>query len=284
MLYLIKNENLAVGVKSFGAVLTSIKSEETGFEFLWQGNPEVWNGQSPILFPIIGRLLDDECFIDGKRYSIIRHGLARHREFELETQRDNYLCFVQRENAETLESFPYKYELKIEFELSGNSLTVTHSVKNTNEREMYFSLGAHPAFNCGMGDRIVFEKKETKYCERIDENSLLIENKDLILDDSDTIEIYEHLFDKDVMIFEKPESKFVTLVSNDSDRRIKFTFGDAPFFSVWAKPNAPFVCLEPWYGINDSYEKKDDFSNKRGNQKLEAAKTFSFSWTAEITE
>ena len=78
----IDNGIIKVGVKSFGATLTSIVSKKSGYEFLWQGNPTVWNGQSPILFPIIGKLLNDECIINGKTYSIIRHGLARHKEFE----------------------------------------------------------------------------------------------------------------------------------------------------------------------------------------------------------
>ena len=59
----IDNGIIKVGVKSFGATLTSIASKKSGYEFLWQGNPTVWNGQSPILFPIIGKLLNDNTFI-----------------------------------------------------------------------------------------------------------------------------------------------------------------------------------------------------------------------------
>ena len=284
MLAEIKNDYLEIAVKSFGAVLTSIKSLKSGYEFLWQGNPEIWNGQSPVLFPVIGALLENKCIIDGREYSIIRHGIARHREFELYSQSENELVFLQKDDEETLKSFPYKYELYMSFKLEGNSLTVTHTVKNTNSTAMSFGIGAHPAFNCETGDRIVFEKCENAYCERIDDDSLLNGEKDLILDGSDTITIKEHTFDKDVMIFSKINSKSVTLENVKLGKEIKFSFFDAPFFSVWAKPNAPFVCLEPWCGINDSHERAADFSQKRGNITLEAGGSFSFSWNAEFRE
>ena len=136
MTYTIKNGFLEISVKSFGAVLTSVKSRKSGYEFLWEGNPEIWNGQSPVLFPVIGGLLENKCIIDGREYEIIRHGIARHREFELYSQSENELVFVQREDEETLKSYPFKYELYMSFKLDGNSLTVTHTVKNTNEKAM----------------------------------------------------------------------------------------------------------------------------------------------------
>lgn len=283
MVNFVGNDTLEIGVKHFGAVLTSVKSKKTGYQFLWQGNPEIWNGQSPILFPVIGRLLDDKFVLNGKEYSVIRHGIARHNDFELFSQSSNELTFVQRESEETLKSYPFKYELFVSFAVNGNRLTVTHTVKNTNDDKMYFCIGAHPAFNCEIGDTVEFDSDETAYCERIDHDSILIDSKDLILDNSNTIKILPDTFSKDAMIFSGLKSKSVILNKQDG-RKVKFTFGDAPFFAVWAKPNAPFVCLEPWYGINDSYEKVSDISRKRGIVTLEPHKEFSFSWSAEFIE
>lgn len=283
MVNFVGNDTLEIGVKHFGAVLTSVKSKKTGYQFLWQGNPEIWNGQSPILFPVIGRLLDDKFVLNGKEYSVIRHGIARHNDFELFSQSSNELTFVQRESEETLKSYPFKYELFVSFAVNGNRLTVTHTVKNTNDDKMYFCIGAHPAFNCEIGDTVEFDSDETAYCERIDHDSILIDSKDLILDNSNTIKILPDTFLKDAMIFSDLKSKSVILNKQDG-RKVKFTFGDAPFFAVWAKPNAPFVCLEPWYGINDSYEKVSDISRKRGIVALEPHKEFSFSWSAELFE
>lgn len=279
----IQNGHLSVEVKPFGATLTSVRSEKTGREFLWQGNPEIWNGQSPILFPIIGRLLEDTCFIDGRPYSIIRHGLARHRAFELAGQTETSVAFLQESDAETRKSYPFDYRLLVRFALSGNRLTVTHTVENPNDREMYFSIGAHPAFNCALGDRLSFEVPETLDSLRIDANSLLTDRRDRILTNSRTLPLTAHLFDRDALIFEGVQSKFVTLQRQDGVQ-IRFHFGDAPYLAVWAKPAAPFVCLEPWYGVNDGYAPVADFSKKRGIVKLPAGETFAFSWDAAFTE
>ena len=66
MMKTIQNEHLRISVQDFGAVLCSVQSAKSGHEFLWQGNPDVWNGQSPVLFPIIAKLRDDKCGIAGK--------------------------------------------------------------------------------------------------------------------------------------------------------------------------------------------------------------------------
>ncbi len=284
MIYTVQNKYLKVRVAQFGAVLTSIQSQKSGHEFLWQGDKSVWNGQSPILFPIIGKLLDDKCRIDGREYEIIRHGLARHREFQCIAERENELVFLQKSDEETKKAYPYDYELYITFTIDKNSLTVTHMVKNPNAKTMYFSLGAHPAFNCTLGDKLVFEKQETLVSERIDHDSVITGETDLILENSDTLLLTEHLFDKDALIFEGVQSDFVTLHREAARTKIRFTFGDAPFLAIWAKPAAPFVCIEPWYGVNDSYDRKDDFSEKRGIVALPAGGEFSFSWKAEFFE
>ena len=177
MISSINNDCLEISVKHFGATLTSIKSLKSGNEFLWQGNPEIWNGQSPILFPVIGKMLDDKYTLGGKEYEMIRHGIARHNDFDLFSLNDNEMVFVQYENDDTLAVYPYQYKLSLSFKLDGNKLTVTHTVKNRNDEKMYFSIGAHPAFNCDIGDTIVFDKKETLSCERIDSDSLLIDEK-----------------------------------------------------------------------------------------------------------
>lgn len=284
MRYTVKNDFLEITADEFGAVLTSVRSVNSNFEFLWQANPAVWNGQSPILFPNIGKLLDDKYRLNGKEYSIQRHGFARHRTFSLETGEENSLTFLQEDDAETFACYPYHYKLYIKFAIRENRLTVTHTVVNENDTDMYFSIGAHPAFNCEIGDKLVFEKTETLESERIDASAVIIDEKIPVLNNEDTLTITKHLFDDDALIFSGLKSEFVTLCSQSSDRKIKFTFGKAPFLAIWAKPNAPYVCIEPWHGVNDSYDKKDDLSQKRGIEHLAAGESFSFSWTAEFSE
>ena len=113
MIFSIENEYVSVSVKKAGAELNSFKSKESGTEYLWQGNPDIWYGQSPVLFPIVGTLLNNAYLSDGKEYTLYRHGIARKRDFELKEQGSDYLVLVQKYDDETLKAYPFPYELII---------------------------------------------------------------------------------------------------------------------------------------------------------------------------
>ena len=151
MNYTISNEQLTVTVRSMGAELAGVKSVTDGYEYLWQGDPSVWSGQSPVLFPIVGRVLDDRYRLDGREYPLPKHGFFRKREAQLLYIDRSTLIMRQTEDENTLAMYPYRFELYVRFTLTGNRLTVNHRVVNVNEKKMLFSLGAHPAFRCAIG-------------------------------------------------------------------------------------------------------------------------------------
>ncbi len=281
----IKNGNISVGVKKYGAELSSLKSLQSGVEYLWQGNPDIWYGQSPILFPIVGEVLNNKYFVDGKEYELHRHGIARKRDFELKEQGENYLVLTQKYSEETLKVYPFKYIFDIEYKLDGNKLTVTHTIKNDGDTAMYFSVGAHPGFNCEIGDVLEFECEEDEAIdEMINEDAVLLDSHFPVPIDGKIFTITKNIFDADAHILSNLKSKKCTLKGKNRSGEVIFTFGDCPALGLWAKPGAPYVCIEPWYGINDSYDKKDDFSQKRLIQKIENDEQFQFSWSAEISE
>lgn len=285
MTHFIENDFLKVGIKEFGCELTSIISKESGFEFLWQGDASVWAGQSPILFPIIGRLIDDKYTLDGTEYEMPKHGFGRKLPWKLHVKADDCISFVLSENTETLKCYPYAFDLIVTFSLNGKKLTVHHEVCNKNDGVMYFSLGAHPAFNCEIGDKLVFDENETLDTIKIDlEKSLRLPETTPFLRGEKEITVTRDVFNEDALIFEGAVSEHITLVSQSSSRRVKFNLGKAPFLGIWAKPGAPYVCIEPWYGVNDSQIKKPDFSQKDGIQKLEKDEKFDFIWSAEFAE
>lgn len=283
MIYTAENEHFTLAVKEMGAELTSLKSKKTGIEYIWCGNTDIWYGQSPILFPIIGRLLNDTYTLNGIDYTMPKHGLVRKRPFELYERSEGSLTFVQRYDEETLKMYPYKFELKVTFELTENGLKVTHTVKNNDSNTMLYSFGAHPAFNCEIGDYLEFSDDNELYTEKIDGESILKDEIYPVFTDDNKLEITETLFDEDALILSDFKSKSVTLKSNNHSHSVKFML-NSPILGIWAKPGAPYVCIEPWWGINDNYDKKSDLSEKRGIMELCADNSKDFSWEIVISE
>lgn len=283
MIYYAENESFILGVKKMGAELTSLKSKKTGIEYIWNGNVDVWYGQSPILFPIIGRLLDDKYRLNSKEYTMPKHGIVRKKPFKLIEQTEDSLTFSQASDNESMEMYPYEFELQVKFQLTVSGLSVTHYVINKSNEKMFYSFGAHPAFNCEIGDFLEFENNEKLLTERIDHESILIEEKFPVKIDDKKLYITKDIFNDDALILSGYTSKYLSLKSNNHNRVVKFNF-DSPVLGIWAKPNAPYVCIEPWWGINDNYDKKDDLSQKRGIMALESQAIASYNWNIEISE
>lgn len=284
MIHYIENDYLKIVVKDDGAELTSVISKETGIEYLWQGNPDVWYGQSPVLFPIIGRVLDDKYYLDGKEYTMPKHGLFRKRKAQFVEQTTNTLVFRESADEETLKIFPFDFEVFVIFELIEKSLKVTHKIINNGKDTMYFSIGGHPGFNCKIGDYLLFEKNETLETIEIDTECLRTGKTIPVLDENNKIVITKDIFNNDALIFNGMKSKTITLASDDHNRKVIFDYSDCSYLGIWAKPGAPYVCIEPWWGVNDSHERKDDISKKDAIISLSANDTYECYWKAEISE
>ena len=282
MIHYIENDQIRVGVKEFGGELTSFFDKTNGFEYLWQGDPDVWSGQSPVLFPVIGRLKDDGYTLGGVRYDCPKHGVARKRPFRVVENTGERLVLLQEEDENTLKSFPYKYKLYEIFTVEGRTLRVELRVENSDRKTMYFGVGAHPGFNCRVGDILEFSQKETLRTEMIDMELCLRKTETFpVLENDDKIEITEHIFDSDALILKDVKSEYITLHAFGGERDVKFSYS-APYLGIWAKPGAPYVCLEPWCGVDDSTASDGIFETKEGNNSIGPGETFSLFWSAEI--
>ena len=279
MFFKIANDYLTCEINDMGAELHSLRSKENGKEYIWEGNPDIWYGQAPILFPVIGQLNSDTYYYEGKAYHLPKHGFARKMQFKAGECGESKASFYLEPTEKTLEMYPFDFLLTADFELDGRALINTLSVENRLDKTMYFSIGAHPAFACKVGDIIEFEQPETICTERIDNTNMLIDRKFPCLENESKIVITKEIFEPDALILSGMKSKKLRI---KGENEVEFTFGDCPVLGIWAKPGAPYVCIEPWYGINDSHEVKSDISLKREIRSLEAGKTFSFSWKAEI--
>ncbi|MBR3781465.1 MAG: aldose 1-epimerase family protein [Clostridia bacterium] len=279
MFYKIENKFLICEIDDMGAQLHSLISKENGKEYIWQGNPDVWYGQAPVLFPVIGQLINDKYFYNGVEYTMPKHGLARKLLFKVKECEGAKAVFSLESDENTLKSYPFDFEYLVTFELKEKSLVNTMTVINKTKGEMYFSVGAHPGFNCNVGDVIEFEQTETLATERIDKENLIIPEKFPFMENEKSFVITKEIFEPDALILSDIKSEKLRI---KGENEIEFTFGKCPFLGIWAKPGAPYVCIEPWYGVNDGRDVKSDISEKRGIERLDEGETFEFSWTAEI--
>ncbi|KLE01144.1 aldose 1-epimerase family protein [Aliarcobacter butzleri] len=282
MNYEIKNSFIKAQIKSFGAELNSLKKCDENFEYIWQANSKYWARYSPVLFPIVGRLKEDSYFYKNKKYSLSQHGFARDKEFEIVQNEADFIEFRLKSDEKSLEFYPFFFELNIGYKLDKNSLIVSYKVKNKSDEKMYFSIGAHPAFNTQVGDFLEFENIKTTKRYFLDEKGLIYKNQDLNLENS-KLYLDKDLFKEDALVFNDSNIKQITLKNIENKSRVKVKFDNFPYLGIWSKPNdAPFVCIEPWFGVADEENANQKIEDKKGILSLEKEEEFFCFYTIEV--
>lgn len=265
----LSSADLHAEVDPLGAQL-SVLSDASGRDLLWNGDPAVWTGRAPILFPIVGELAGGHFRSGDKTYSLSRHGFARGKPFSVVAATSSTATFRLQADESTLAVYPFRFELDVRFSVNGATLAVIASVRNLGDINMPASFGYHPALRWPLpygrerpSHFIEFDLDEPAPIRRLNAAGLLtpdahptpVSNRRFVLDDA--------LFKSDVVIFDQVRSRSVTYGAADGPR-IRVSFPDAPYLGVWTKPGAPFVCIEPWHGIADPAGFSGDFTAKPG--------------------
>ena len=289
--FYLENMYLRITINQQGAELSRILSKENGHEYLWNADERYWKRSAPVLFPIVGSLKNGKVTVDGQDYYMSQHGFARDVEFQMVKQSDGKRIIFRLESDEdTLVRYPYKFALEIEYRLDGYKLTTIWRVTNKDDKEMHFQIGGHPAFMCPLDKKykqtdyfLNFDTdKDLKY-SLLNENGLVASEDNILKNDGSMVKIDEHMFDKDALIFEGQGVNKVSLCTPDGMDYISVIF-DAPLFGLWspAGKNAPFVCIEPWFGRADKVDFEGDISERDFDQKIAPNETFSAEYTIEI--
>lgn len=278
----ISNSILKASIKHAGAELFSIKDNQNN-EYIWEGNPDFWGKHSPVLFPIVGTLKNNTYKINEKEYHLPRHGFARDMEFSLIEKTENKAIFSLKSSEETLQKYPFEFELQLIYTLNENSLDLEYKVINNGKEKMPFSIGAHPAI--ALPDNFEdyafqFEKEEIlKYY--LLENDLISSKTKVLETKNNLVPLNYELFKNDALIFKTLESKSLTILNN-SKPNVKVDYYDFPSLGIWTKENAPFICIEPWLGYSDTDKNTGDLYQKEGILTLEENKDFSAKFSITI--
>jgi len=275
--FTIKSADATASISSIGAELHSLC--HGGREFIWQGDPTVWSGRAPILFPIVGALKNNQFTYLGNTYTLSRHGFVRLSEFTCIEHNDSSLALQLRADASTLGVYPWQFALTVRFSLATTQLGVSYTVLNEDNAPMIFTIGSHPAFalrNAPGEYAIHFSEAETLKNFPLTSDGLLLPGVDY-LQNSHILPLSESIFDNDALIFKNIQSKAISLYHRDKPI-VSVDTGGAPHLGIWAKPAASFVCIEPWFGHSDSADGGGAIEDKPAMKTLSAGEQFSYDW------
>lgn len=278
----IRNESLTLEIDAHGAEMKSLIDNCSGQEYLWCGDAAYWGRTSPVLFPLVGNYREKQSCFDEKWYSLSQHGFARDMDFELVSEKGDEIWFALEDSPETLEKYPFGFRLELGYRLQGRAVEVLWKVTNKNDREMYFSIGGHPAFNCPLREgekqtdyRIGFDTCEPLTASVLDENGTVSERTKVLELTDGMLQITDSLFDEDALIVEHDQAHKVALYTPEGEKYLEVKF-EAPLFGIWspAGKHAPFVCIEPWYGRSDRADFGQKLEEREWGNVLKAGEIF----------
>ena len=282
----LENDFLIIETNKSGAELTRIFSKNQNKEILWNGDSKYWGRHSPILFPIVGRLKDNETIIDDTLYNMSQHGFARDMDFDLVNTTDNSITYKLTSNENTKKYYPYSFELIITYKLVNNKVTIDWKVNNTNSCDMYFSIGAHPAFNINSNLEDYYLEFNTR--DNIENIALNgpYNDKYTKIENLDTLNLSNEIFKNDAIIYTNIDG--IKIKPKKEDYVVNVEFKDFPLVGIWSpyyketNSTAPFICIEPWYGLCDNINSDKIFKNKKFINVLKSNESFNTSYSISV--
>lgn len=273
------NEFLTVQLSEDGAELRSVYDKNRQKEKMWDGDPQYWSRISPVLFPIVGQLKDNRYLYGGKEYQLSRHGFLRDQTFSIVSQDEEHVCFGFDSNEQTYQVYPFNFRVEILYELNMRSVRVTWKVINLDEEMMYYSIGGHPAFRLDKDFPYRFTFPINRRAKQVFlKDGLVHRSEDVELS---SIDIEPEMFKGDALIFEHVDA--IVLEKKNSNESVRLNFKDFPYVGLWSPYEdgemAPFVCIEPWHGIADTYHHNHKLEDKKGICSLAGQEEKSYTYT-----
>lgn len=291
MEFILNKKNITATVSEVGGELISLKKD--GREYIWMGDPTFWNGHNPILFPVIGFLKDGKTCFDGKTYAIPKHGYARKSTFSLVRHTEDSITLAMTDNETTHEGFPFEFRFEVTHSLSENGFKTSFLIENLSEQEMPFMLGGHTGFclpfsdDCAFSDhRLIFDQQEHDVTLLEAVNGQLIEDRDgtpNFMNGSKYLNLSYPLFDKDALILKGLRSRKVSLCDKHGNG-VEIDFTGFDLLGIWTPPGkeAPFLCIEPWNGVNAFIDEAPEFSDKPYIRKVAPKDCYTVSYSVKI--
>lgn len=284
--HILENEFLRVTIVDAGAELISVWDKVAGQERIWTGEPSVWNRHAPILFPFVGKVKDGKYRIGEKEYAMkTQHGFARDMVFACVEATEASVTHCLTATEQTRAIYPFEFKLTVCHKLLGKRLAIEWVIENLGEDRMFFSIGGHPGFMAPEGLRkedclIAFPgKAELQYISANPSGFIVTQPKTLHLQNG----LASWQADiPDTWIFEDHQVQSVGIARPDGTLFVTLHCETFPMLAVWANPDGPFICLEPWFGRADDEGFTGTIDQKKAMQSLQAKEKQEIAYAIEF--
>lgn len=275
-------------VTTAGAELRSLFDREGPRELMWQADPAWWKGTAPVLFPIVGGLRNGSYRHDGREYRLGQHGFARSSQFVRRSGGSDWVELGLAASDATREVYPFEFDFAVRFALERCGIDVRYRVENRGSGKMLFSIGSHPAFNMPF-DGGNIERYYVLFDSEEETDRLFFENGCTVsgrhaeaFESSRVIGLSRTMFDAGPVILPSIRSGGVAVRKSGTSRALRVRTGGSPSLALWSKPGAPFICVEPWFGLPDPDNADGELSKKPGIMELDAGSVWTGGWGLEI--
>lgn len=287
----LKNDQLTVVISTHGAEIQTL-TNAAGTQLMWIADKSIWGRHAPLLFPIIGRLKDQQYTLDGTVIKIAQHGFARDTEFTVEAQDETSVTLSITDSEKTKPIYPFSFKLTVTYVLDGASLKKTHTVTNLSDEVMPYELGGHDGYLLALFDgetmsdyAIEFPGQDAIYPFGMDENCFLTPEKLTYKLTDGKLPLPPKVFGLDTVVLEDLPVHQATLCNKKNGIRITVDFPEFDYLGIWTKPvdfDTNYICIEPWTTLPECTFVGTDLKDKKGIRLLNPSQTESLSYTVTV--
>jgi galactose mutarotase-like enzyme len=268
-MFKLRSTTVEIIINPLGAEIQQLKHATHG-HILWQKNDQIWNRFAPILFPIVGRLINDQYTLNDHTYTMRQHGFARDQVFQVIEHSEDSITLRLTDNEQTRAQYPFRFELLVKYTLYQDKLEIEHRVTNLDAKELYYSLGGHPGFHIEgklSAYDLDFGDNYTVQQHLITGNYYNGKTKEIQL--SRKFQLSDDLFTSDAIVIKSPPFKSIGFGKTNGPKLLTLHCDTWTAVGLWTKPGAPFFCIEPWWGWADTLNSSGNMKEKEGIISLE---------------
>lgn len=279
------SDALSLAVAPLGAEMQYLRTA-SGDDLLWHGDPAYWSGRAPVLFPIVGRAVNDTVAVGAHTAPMPQHGFARRNLFALEAQSDDMCRHILRDTRDSRATYPFAFALRITHRLAGDTLHVTAEVTNEDAQPMPFGIGFHPAFCWPLPQAADVPHYVTLAGggtpdRRALEDGLLRPDPVAGPFVAGELAIEEALFTDGALVF--PNGADALRYGPREGPSLAFTFHNLPDLALWRPIGAPFLCIEPWHGTASYTGDGPQIAQRPNSVTLAPGASATFGYTVTVT-